>query len=80
MGVVNVDINGTLEEARETLITDESCFVRDLRFLFLTKGLKMINPKVESDLILKTTQKKCIIIKVMEPAGKLTLSVWRVPA
>ena len=123
MGVVNIDMNGTLQDARETLITGEKCFVSHLRcgnlltlcmdreqtlwyilayclwfifiilaisplrmilfamflpfylsrFLFLTKDLKLINPKVEKDIVLKNVQKKSITIKVIDAEG---LSHW----
>merc|ERR1719450_621078 len=83
MGVVNVDINGTLEEARESLITGDTCFVTNLRFLFLTKNLKLIHPKKENSLIVKNIQKKSIYLKILHgtdghsmfcPCGRVAVS------
>ena len=70
MGVVKVDINGTLEEARESLITGDSCFVAKLRFLFLTRNLKLIHPKKESSLIVKKIQMKSIYLKILHGTGE----------
>ena len=77
MGVVNVDVNGTLEEARESLILSESCFVTNLRFLFLTKNLKLIHPMKEKEMKVKSVQKKSIFIKILHGTGEYDTFPYR---
>lgn len=70
MGVVQVDMNGTLTEARESLIAAESCFVTNLRFLFMTRKLRLIHPKKESSLSARVVCKKGVILKILHGTGR----------
>ena len=67
MGVVEVDINGTLEEARDKLLTNPQGF--GTRFLFLTKNLKLIHPRREGETVVKTVNKKNIFVKILHGIG-----------
>lgn len=70
LGVVQVDINGTLTSARDHFLTNEDCFGDKQKFLFVTKKLKVIHPKKENSILIKDVYRHCVQVKVLPDAGK----------
>ena len=69
MGVVRVNLNGTLQEARERFVNSESCFVGNHRFLFMTRNSRMTHPQDEKDNYVRDFYAHVIFVKLLNAAG-----------
>jgi len=67
MGVVRVNMVGSLQEARDRFVNNESCFVGKHRFIFMNENLKYVHPKNEDSLIVKNLYQNTVLIKVLQP-------------
>ena len=72
-GVVKVNTAGTLEELREEINRSLPGYLGSMRYLFLTRKFKIIDPRTEKQLIVSGMYKKTIYVKVFHGAGKLLL-------
>ena len=70
MGVVRVNMVGSLQEARDRFVNNESCFVGKHRFIFMNENLKYVHPKNEESLMVKNLYQNTVLIKVLQPTGK----------
>ena len=72
MGVCRINVNGTLQETRDCLVT-ESSFIGKHRFLFITKSKKLVNPKKESSIIVRDLYQHSVKVKILHGAGKFSM-------
>jgi len=70
IGVVRVNLKGTLQEARDRFVNKESCFVGKHRFIFINQNLKLIHPKNEESKFIKDVYQNSVLVKILGPRGK----------
>ena len=64
---------GSLQEARDRFVNNESCFVGKHRFIFMNENLKYIHPKNEESLIVKNLYQNTVLVKVLQPTGESSI-------
>ena len=69
VGVVRVNINGTLTQVREVLNENESFMIKE-RFIFVTKKLKLIHPKNEHTITVNKVYRHSLQIKILHGTGE----------
>lgn len=74
-GVVKINQSGTLQEMREDINRAIPTYLGSLKFLFLSRKFKIIDPRTESQLIVSGIYKKTVYVKVFHGAGKITYTV-----
>lgn len=70
-GVVNVNRSGTLEELRHDINRALPGYLGSIRYLFLSRKFKIIDPRTESQLVVSGVYKKTVYVKVFHGAGEL---------
>lgn len=69
VGVVRVNISGTLAQVREVLNENESFMTKE-RFVFVTKKLKLIHPKKEHTITVNKIHRHSLQIKILHGTGE----------
>ena len=78
-GVVKINQSGTLQEMREDINRALPTYLGSLKFLFLSRKFKIIDPRTENQLIVSGIYKKTVYVKVFHGAGKICVSHHQMP-
>ena len=70
-GVVKINPSGTLKQMREDINHTLPGYLGSVRYLFLTRKFKIIDPRTEKQLVVSGVYKKTVYVKVFHGAGKL---------
>lgn len=71
-GVVKINQSGTLQEMREDINRALPTYLGSLKFLYLSRKFKIIDPRTEDQLIVSGIYKTTVYVKVFHGAGKIT--------
>ena len=72
VGVLNVNLGGTLQELRRDINAGLLRFLGAKRFIFVTAKLKDIDPNRETRIITKSVYKTSVKIRVLHGIGEWT--------
>ena len=70
-GVVKVNPSGTLEEMRTDMNRALPAYLGSVRFLFLSRKFRIIDPRTENQLVVSGAYKKTVYVKIFHGAGKI---------
>lgn len=70
-GIVNAKKGGTLAELREDINHSLPGYLGSVRYLFISRKMKIIDPRTETQLVLSALYKKTVYVKVFHGAGKV---------
>lgn len=70
-GIVNAKRGGTLAELREDINHSLPGYLGSVRYLFISRKMKIIDPRTETQLVLSALYKKTVYVKVFHGAGKV---------
>lgn len=70
-GIVNAKKGGTLAELREDINHSLPGYLGSVRYLFISRKMKIIDPRTETQLVLSVVYKKTVYVKVFHGAGKV---------
>ena len=73
-GVVKINQSGTLQEMREEINRALPTYLGSIKFLFLSRKFKIIDPRTENQLIVSGIYKNTVYVKVFHGAGKTELN------
>ena len=70
-GIVMVNPSGSLEELRQDINSSIPRYLGTVRFLFLNRKFKLIDPRTENHLVASGVYKKVVYVKVIHGTGEV---------